>query len=164
MLVRWLGFEKVELEDPGVKFYPEELTQRLGRGRKLFIKEGDLVLEQIGRAPSLSIKSRILKKYTDLLGNEIYLTSFRRSHILGDLVKRKLRNLYVKELRKLGSILKDPDVILFDRLEGAWIYGKRRKEWWCFVVVGDKDRKVFTMIIRSSIFKRKDRYEVLYVK
>ena len=55
-----------------------------------------------------------------------------------------------------------PLIILYDHDKGAFLYGSRYEDRWLFVVVGGDSRKIFTLIVRNSIFKNIDRYEVIY--
>jgi len=41
-LARWLGLYKVEMEKPGVRFYPKMLVKTLGTKQKAPVKVGDI--------------------------------------------------------------------------------------------------------------------------
>ncbi len=143
--------------NPGTKFYPIELVRALGTNRKAPVKVGDEI-----ELPFKRLITKVLKIAPDLLKNEIWLTEFYRSHVLTDPHKQDQIELYRSALEIWPQIIKNPQIIIYEKFKGSFHYGILRKGKWWFVVASKKDFRFFTVIIRSDIPKRKDRFEIIY--
>lgn len=156
-LAGWLGLTEVTLENPGTKFYPIELVKTLGANRKAPVRVGDKI-----KLPFKGLLTRVIQIFKDLLNNEIWLTEFYRTHVLTDSNKQDQIDLYRSALEIWPQIVKDPQIIIYEKKKGSFHYGIQRKGKWWFVVVSEKDFRFFTIIIRSDIPKTKGRFRVIY--
>ncbi len=141
---------------------PDKLIELLGTGRKAHVKVGDLVPKWDGAEEYTPVEAI----YRDFLGNECWITQYtREEHILNDPSKQKHKEEYVKALKMLPDILQNPDAVIHELKFRSIYYGRKvGDKLWYFVVVGLDTQKIFTIILRRNIPKRKDRFEVLYEK
>ena len=105
----YLGLEAVEMPNPGTKFFPKELIEALGVGRKAPVKVGDRIAKWEGASEETTIEAI----YRDLLGNEAWWPDFTKEHILSDYRKRPHLRLYKEAIKKVGDILKYPSIVLY---------------------------------------------------
>ncbi|GEM_PF-2986806 len=118
-------FEEVKGKLEELERTYKELEKYIGRGEEVPVSEGDNVLHPITKIPS-----EVVRKYKDILGNERVLTKLVREHIMHRISREK--RLWRKEVRTWGfrnihNILRNPDVVFFDREEKSILYCKRRK-------------------------------------
>jgi len=145
-LARWLGIvhvvmpEAVEAEAPVV----------IGGAS---VKEGDVVPKWEGATETTVVE----KTYADLWGNYVWITGFTLEHVK----ERGINESFVGEM--VPEVLQDPDLVLLDREENAYIYARVGDDaFWC-LVVGKDSGKVFTLFSRNRIFRSK-RYLLVYRK
>jgi len=159
-------FEKVKRNLERIEKVKERLKEYIGKTESFPFKEGQIITH-----PRTKIQTRILKKYKDLLDNEKVLTELIEKHIkakINDSKIREWRRFVRKWGRKnLANILKNPDLILYDRKRRAIVYTKKVsfKNIWRMagVVVGFQNRHyIFT--IEPMPLALTDRYVVIYDK
>ena len=155
------------MENPGNKFYPIELVKTLGANRKAPVRVGDKVPKwEKGDRPSKTT-TKVVAIYNDLLNNEVWLTQFRVKHALKaketEIRKRKLLKFYEFAIKHTKEILKNPHIVLYDKL-GAYLYGIEKDQKWLFVVVDEKTLQILTYIVRNSLPSNLKRFKILYRK
>ncbi|WP_457569254.1 hypothetical protein [Desulfurobacterium sp.] len=141
----------------------ETLRRVLGENRKAPVKIGDIVPAGISGWG----KTRVVKIYKDLLGNEIWATEFTlKEHLEDELVLISPATAR----RILPSIFQNPDIVLYDKNSGGSVhYGKIKaigeKTLFLFAIVGHQSLRFFTIVDRKTMYSKiKDRYWILWEK
>ena len=141
----------------------ETLKRVLGENRKAPVRLGDVIPS--GREGWG--KTKVVRIYKDLLGNEIWVTEFTlRRHLEEEVILISPATAR----RILPNIFKNPDVVLYDKQSGGSIhYGKMKrigdKTLFLFAVVGHQSLRFFTIIDRRTIYSKiRDRYWILWEK
>ncbi len=141
----------------------ETLRRVLGENRKAPVKIGDVVPAGISGWG----RTKVVKIYKDLLGNEIWATEFTlKKHLEDELVL--ISPTTARQI--LPSIFQNPDIVLYDRDSGGSIhYGKVKtiggKVLFLFAVVGHQSLRFFTIVDRKTMYSKiRDRYWILWEK
>ena len=95
----------------------------------------------------------MIKKYKDLLGNEKVLTKLEKEHIVHEINKEERswrKEIRAWGLRNIHNILRNPDMVFFDKRKQAILYCKKQK-------VGNKIR------IAAVIVGAKNKYYIYTV-
>ena len=116
----------------------ETLKRVLGKNRKASVKMGDVVPAGISGWG----RTKVIKIYKDLLGNEIWATEFTlKKHLEDELVLISPATAH----RILPSIFKNPDLVLYDKDSGGSIHYTKVK------TVGKENLFLFAVVGHQSL-------------
>ena len=153
----YLGLEAVEMPNPGTKFFPKELIEALGVGRKAPVKVGDRVPAWHNAIERAKVKAI----YKDILGNEQWLTDFTHEIHIRETLKQKRISSDLGRVSEIKKFLNKPDKIYQDVKENALLYVRIVNGQWFALVVGKDSRKIFT-IMRIKPTLNSERYRFLW--
>jgi len=157
-------FEEIKRNLARIEKIREKLKKYIGEEEIFPFKEGQTIFH-----PRKGVRTRILRKYKDLLGNDRVLTDFTEKHIrerINAPKVREWRKFARKEGRRLlAVILKKPDFILYDREGRAIVYARKiqysGKYRMAGVVVG-MESKHYIFTVEPMVFPPSQRYDIIY--